>query len=110
MPDSPIVLNNLGWILATHADASVRNGAEAVRYAERACALVGEREATFLGTLAAAYAEAGRFEEAARTATRAIATAEQNGQSEVVAVNQRLLELYKASKPYRSVSTNSPAP
>jgi tetratricopeptide (TPR) repeat protein len=109
-PDSPIVLNNLGWILATHADASVRNGAEAVRYAERACALVGEREAMFLGTLAAAYAEAGRFEEAARTATRAIATAEQNGQAEVVAANQRLLELYKASKPYRSVATNSPAP
>jgi len=109
MPDSPIVLNNLGWILATHADASVRNGAEAVRFAERACALIGEHEAMFLGTLAAAYAEAGRFEEAARTATRAIATAQQNGQSEVVAVNQQLLELYKASKPYRNISTNSPA-
>lgn len=108
-PDSPLVLNNLAWAFATHPDAGVRNGAEAVRLAERACALVQEREAPFLGTLAAAYAEAGRFEDAVRTASRAIAVAQKNGQSAVVAINQQLLDLYKASKAYRnSNATNAP--
>jgi Flp pilus assembly protein TadD len=107
-PDAPLVLNNLAWILATHPDASLRDGAEAVRLAERACQLVGNREAFLLGTLAAAYAEAGRFDEAVRTSTQAITLADQNGQSAVATSNRGLLDLYKAAKPYRDVATNAP--
>lgn len=108
-PKAPVPLNNLAWLLATHPDPTVRNGAEAVRLAERACELVGQREAFLIGTLSAAYAEAGRFEEAARASTRAIALAEQHGQTEVVDRNRKLLVLFKASQPHREDSTNTPA-
>ena len=60
-PDWPETLNNLAWILAANSDATLRNGAEAVALAERACKLTDYKEALLVGTLAAAYAEAGRF-------------------------------------------------
>ena len=63
-PDWPESLNNLAWILAANPDATVRNGAEAVALAERACKLTDYKEPLLVGTLAAAYAEAGRFPEA----------------------------------------------
>lgn len=99
-PDSINALNNLAWILATHEDAGLRNGAEAVRLAERACQLTGERQAFFVGTLAAAYAEAGRFPEAVAAGQRAVAVALAGGQKELAASNQRLLELYRGGKPF----------
>ena len=64
-------LNNLAWVLATSPKAELRNGAEAVRLAERACELTHYGEPLFIGTLAAAYAEAGRFPEAVTTAEKA---------------------------------------
>jgi protein O-mannosyl-transferase len=42
--DNTLVLNNLAWILATDADASRRDGAQAVRLAERAARLTGRKE------------------------------------------------------------------
>jgi hypothetical protein len=53
-----------------------------------------------IGTLAAAYAEAGRFEEAMATAERAQSVARELGLQEVAEKNQQLLELYKARRPY----------
>ena len=70
-PRFSMPLNNLAWLLATASDARLRNGAEAVELAERACAVTQYRRTVFVGTLAAAYAEAGRFEEAIATAERA---------------------------------------
>ena len=58
-PDWLSVMNNLAWILATHKDAQLRDGAEAVRLAERTCQLVGYKAPAVLDTLAAAYAEVG---------------------------------------------------
>jgi len=49
-----VALNDLAWILATHPKAGVRNGAEAVSLAERACELTNRKEAGFLGALDAA--------------------------------------------------------
>ncbi len=63
-PDSADVLNNLAWLLATCSDTHVRNGAQAVKHAERACELTHSAKTMMVGTLAAAYAEAGRFDEA----------------------------------------------
>jgi tetratricopeptide (TPR) repeat protein len=56
--------NTLAWILATSARDSVRNGAEAVGWAERACTADGLNNPMTLDTWAAALAEAGRFDEA----------------------------------------------
>lgn len=93
--------NNLAWLLATLPDARLRNGAEAVELAERACRLTGYSKTIYVGTLAAAYAEAGRFAEAVAIAKHAIALAEKNGEPELAAKNRELLALYEAGKPYR---------
>ena len=98
-------LNNLAWILASNPDDELRNGAEAVRLAERACELTHYGKAVYLVTLAAAYAEAGRFPEAVTTAEKAEQLATRAGRTDVAAKNRQLLELYRAGKPY-----HEPAP
>ena len=101
VPDLVPTLNNLAWILATDPDAGNRNGVEAVQRAERACALTDYQTPVLIGTLAAAYAEAGRFKEAVATAQRARDLARAAGQTVVAEKNQQLLELYQSARPYR---------
>jgi protein O-mannosyl-transferase len=101
-PEQPEVLNNLAWLLATCADDLVRNGAEAVRCAEQACRLTEGKQSVFLSTLAAAYAEAGRFSEAITTAEMALRQQTAAGETRLAALNQQLLTYYyRAGKPYR---------
>lgn len=99
-PDHVEALNNLAWILATCPDGAVRDGDEAVRCAERACQLTAFKRPGMVGTLAAAYAEAGRFPEAVSTAEKAVRLATATGDTQFAAVNQRLLMLYRAGKPW----------
>ena len=94
-PDFLEVLNNLAWLLATCPDARVRDGALAVKYAERACELTHYDLIPMVGTLAAAYAEAGRFDDAISTAQKACALASGSGQQELLKRNQKLLERYR---------------
>jgi tetratricopeptide (TPR) repeat protein len=93
-------LNNLALVLAACPKAEFRNGAEAVRLAERACELAHYGQPLFISTLAAAYAEAGRFPEAVTTAEKAEQLAASAGLTVVAAKNRQLLELYRAGKPY----------
>jgi hypothetical protein len=93
-------MNNLAWVLATSSDDGLRNGAEAVRLAERACELTHHGQPFFIGTLAAAYAECGRFPEAVTTAEKAEQIATAAGLTAVAEKNRQLLELYQAGKPY----------
>ena len=90
----------MAWLRATHPDPKYRNAAAAVELSERACRLTEQQEPLFIGTLAAAYAEAGRFEDAVKTAERAKALAAATGQKELVEKNRQLLELYRAGRPY----------
>ncbi len=99
-PDLPDVLNNLAWLLATSADTGLRNGSEAVYLAQRACTLTDSNEPQLLGTLAAAYAEAGQFPEAVSTAEKARDQARKMGNPEVAERNGQLLDLYRAGRPY----------
>jgi Flp pilus assembly protein TadD len=99
-PDSPEALNNLAWILATDADPGRRNGQDAVQMAEKACQLTHRKTAHYLGTLAAAYAEAGRFDQSVLTATEAIGMAVAAGQTDLADTNRKLLDLYRANRPY----------
>ena len=101
LPDFPEALNNLAWILAAHPDPQVRNGREAVDLAERACQLTEYKQPIMVGTLAAAYAETGRFAEAVTTAEKAKTLAEQSNQMELAAKNRTLLELYRSGQPGR---------
>jgi Flp pilus assembly protein TadD len=94
-------LNNLAWMLATHPDATVRDGAEAIVLAKQACELTEHREPLFIGTLAAAHAEEGHFTEAISAAERARNLAREIGSEEIERRNAELLELYRAGKPFR---------
>ena len=100
-PESLPALNNLAWILATHPEAQFRNGPEAVQLAERACELTSYQQTVFVGTLAAACAEAGRFDDAVATAQKACALASGRGEPGLLQKNRELLALYQAHQPYR---------
>ena len=100
-PDSAPALNDLAWIRATAPAAELRNGPEGVRLAERACELTGSRNPRFLGTLAAAYAEAGRFAEAVATAEKARDLARAAGDISLAEGSQARLSLYQNHQPYR---------
>jgi protein O-mannosyl-transferase len=94
------VLNNLAWLLATCPDASLRDGPEAVRLALKACEVTRSRKTIMVGTLAAAYAEAGQYPEATEAAQKACELAAARGESSLLARNRELMELYRAGKPY----------
>jgi protein O-mannosyl-transferase len=99
-PNQPGYLNQLAWLLATSPDGSVRNGREAVELAQQAAKLCAGREPAVLGSLAAAYAEAGRSAEAVEAAQRAIKLAAARGDTALVdALNSRL-KLYQAGTAY----------
>jgi tetratricopeptide (TPR) repeat protein len=72
-PDPRLAMTDLAWILATSRDDQLRDGREAVRLAEEATAISQGSAPHTLDVLAAAYAAAGRFDEAIRTVQRAIA-------------------------------------
>jgi hypothetical protein len=103
-PDYVEALNNVAWILATDREEAVRNGTEAVRLATRACELTGYKEAHVLGTLAAAYAEVGRFAEAVETAQKTCELALAAGKKETADTARARLKLYQAGKPYHEGS------
>ena len=100
-PDNVEALNNLAWLCRTEPAEADRGRGEAVRHAERACELTGYKETLLIGTLAAAYAEAGRFDDAIRTAEKACAMAAEQGDDRLLAKNRELLELYRQGKAYR---------
>jgi len=96
----PEVLNNLAWTMATSGKADDRDGTRAVLFAERACQLTGYHETVMVGTLGAAYAEAGRFDDAIVTAQKACDLATASGKTDLLKINQQLLDLYRQHQPY----------
>lgn len=100
-PDYPEALNNLAWLLATSPDAQHRNGPRAVELAGRACELTQNKLPIFVGTLAAAYAEAGRFPEALKAGEQAAQLAAAAGDAALAARNRELIALYQTGKPFR---------
>jgi protein O-mannosyl-transferase len=101
-PDNVAAQSNLAWLLATAADPSLRNGAEAVLLAEQANSESSrsENRAIVLHILAAAYAEAGRFAEARQTAQQALQAAEIEGNSTLSNALRDEIALYELALPY----------
>jgi tetratricopeptide (TPR) repeat protein len=94
-------LNGLAWIRAAHPDPQFRDGVEAVALAERACEGTGYQQPLLVRTLAAGYAEAGRFEEAVTTAGKARDLALAAGQPEEAAKIAELISAFRAGKAWR---------
>jgi tetratricopeptide (TPR) repeat protein len=103
-PDSVDSLNNLAWILATFPESWLRNGRQALALAERANQLSGDNNPAILRTLAAAYAENGRFTEARVTAERGLQLA--NAQEKLALVNifEGDLARYRVNRPVRTAA------
>jgi tetratricopeptide (TPR) repeat protein len=100
-PDDVALLNKAAWILATAIDPAARDGKEALVLAEHAVTLTDRKDASSLDTLAAAYAENGRFDEAIATGLEALALAKERGDQAFPEELMRRLELYKSRKPIR---------
>jgi tetratricopeptide (TPR) repeat protein len=100
-PDNPFLLSRLGWLLATSPESSVRNGAKAVEVSERAVRATSRQDVMSLDTLAAAYAEGGRFLDAIATGREAAALAARQGDAATAADIRSRLTLYASGKPYR---------
>ena len=99
-PDWPPPLAQLAWLLATEPEATYRNGTRSVELAERAVSLTQRKDAQLLNILAAAYAEAGRYPEAIRTAEEAIPLATTAKQAGLARAIQRNLQLYRIGQPF----------
>jgi len=95
MYDTP--LNDRAWLAATCPDAKYRDGKKAVDDATKACDLIHWKDGANVGTLAAAYAEAGDFRNAVKWAEKAIELAPEKSKGDF----QSRLDLYKAHKPSR---------
>jgi protein O-mannosyl-transferase len=100
-------LNNLAWQLATSPNPADRNGARAVELAENICNQTQFKITRLVGTLAAAYAEAGRFDEAVTTAQKACLLADRWGDTSLLQINRQLLEIYLAGKPFHQSAPGS---
>jgi tetratricopeptide (TPR) repeat protein len=120
-PNDLQALREAAWVLATSADASLRNGSEALALAVRALELSEERRArskgksngdadrgeediSILDTLAAAYAECGRFSDAVLTARRALASGKYTRAEEL----KRRMDLYERQMPFHETRVVTP--
>jgi tetratricopeptide (TPR) repeat protein len=102
-PQSISALNNLAWLLAAGSNASLRNGARAIQFAEQANRLSGGANALVLRTLAAAYAEAGEFGKAVETANAAIRVGQSQNDDSLATELQQQMELYELRLPYHEM-------
>lgn len=100
-PENPLLGNNLAWVLATFPEPAGRNGLRAVELAERASRRLQGNNRWILGTLAAAYAEAGRFPEAIATTEQALRLAEGEGDASHASLLKSHLGTYQAGLPLR---------
>jgi Tfp pilus assembly protein PilF len=99
--DHAQALSGLAWIRATAGDPALRNADEAIRLAERAAAITRQRDVTAIDALAAAYACAGRFDDAIRAANAGLALAIAAGLMPVAEQFRQRLDLYQKSLPLR---------
>jgi tetratricopeptide (TPR) repeat protein len=101
-PQDGKACNSLAWLLATCPDASVRNGTNAVEAARRACELEAWKTWYWIGTLGAAYAESGDFQQAIEYQKRAMNMSGLTDSDRSDA--QKRLALYQQGKPYHETA------
>jgi tetratricopeptide (TPR) repeat protein len=103
-------LKNLAWLEATDENVAIRNGAEAVRLAERACELTRFEEAHALEILAASEAETGDFDMAIKTVQKALEVSSGSADSKRDEMLSRFAterDLYQEHKPFRRTSSTA---
>ena len=104
-PDNSDAANNLAWVLATAADAELRDGGAAVELAQRAIRFGGEN-AVVLRTLAAALAETNQFSQAVEAAERGKNVAETGGDPAMAESLRRCAELFRHDEKLHSTQVS----
>jgi tetratricopeptide (TPR) repeat protein len=79
--DDEGLLNNFAWVLATSPDDKLRDGARALKMATKAAEASGYETPHILSTLAAAYAETGDFDNAAKWSQKSVELAQKSVES-----------------------------
>ena len=97
LPKDSESLNNLAWVLATSTEEDLRDGERAIELAQKACELTEYKAAHILSTLAAGYAEIGKFDEARDWSTKAVNL----GEGEIKTQLKEELQSYQSNKPWR---------
>jgi tetratricopeptide (TPR) repeat protein len=105
-PQSTVTLNKLALILATCSDARIRNGSRAIQLAEQADRLSDRKSPAIVRTLAAAYAEGGRFTDAIDAAERAQELALEQGNSALADESRMDIDLYRMNFPKHESGLN----
>lgn len=100
-PQQPECLNALAWMYATSPASELRDGQAAIELAAEACALTGRTNGSALDTLGCAYAEAGKFIDAIKTADELAALGSSRHDTNLTQMARQRLELFKAGKPWR---------
>lgn len=103
-PDFPWGYNNAAWLMATCAAPEYRDGETAVKLAERASELTGHRYHGVLDTLAAAYAEVGKYARAAEIQEVTVRVAPDHSLDEY----QYNLERYRSGQAWSQYDATSP--
>lgn len=100
-PDDVALLNKAAWILATAVDPVARDGSRAIILAQHAVDITERHDASSLDTLAAGYAELGRFDDAVKTGTEALTLARSRGDRQFNLELEERLTAYRTRKPIR---------
>jgi tetratricopeptide (TPR) repeat protein len=100
-PEAVDAQSNMAWALATWPEDRIRDGKKAVELAERADFLTEGQNVRVNITLAASYAEAGRFADAVKTAQRALQLALAQGNTARVDSIRAQIELYQSGSLFR---------
>jgi tetratricopeptide (TPR) repeat protein len=96
-PTDPQPYDVEAYLLSVCPMPKYRDAQKAIGYAKKACELTQWKEAEPIGTLAAAYAEAGQFEEAINFQTKA-------AEIDPKAVDEKRLVLYQQKQPFRDLN------
>jgi tetratricopeptide (TPR) repeat protein len=97
-PKHALAYGYRAWLWATCPDPKFRDGKKAVESARKGCELTDWKNANHLAALAAAYAEAGQFDDAIRWQMKALK--DPAYQKEAGETAWQRLKLYLARKPY----------
>jgi protein O-mannosyl-transferase len=98
--DWVLLANEMAWNLATSHDPDRRDPQRAKILAQKAAEQTHYANANILDTLAAAYAQSGNFQSAARTARRALSLAERGSDASLTQDIRHRIQLYESGRPY----------
>lgn len=116
--DDDSLLNNYAWVLATSPEEKLRDGPKALKLATKAAELTKYQTPHILSTLAAAYAETGDFDSAAKWSQKSVELAQKavdaakadEDRKKAIADRDQLkkeLDSYHQHKPVRERQTAS---